>query len=115
MVFERGSRLNIIEASQHAVDGRAIMNLDRNEWIIYSSGAFRWKSNRQPATFSPKDIQSTKWISEDDLITISKLQIEDALKNLWYDAKTNEIVGHEKFMAGILSAAKTNSMKEEQK
>ena len=106
--------MNIIEASHQAVAGKAIMNLDRNEWILYSSGAFRWKNNRQPATFTPKDMQSNKWISEDDLITISKLQIEESFKCIYADSKTGEIMGFEKFISAVLSAAKTNSLKEEQ-
>lgn len=106
--------MNIIEANEIAQKGKAIMNLERNEWIIYSSGSYRWRTNRQPATFSPKDISSTKWISEDDLITISKLQIDEAYKGLYVDPQDpNKICGYEKFMAAILGAAKTNSLREE--
>lgn len=108
--------MNIIEANEVALKGKAIMNLERNEWLIYSSGSYRWRTNRQPAVFSPKDISSTKWISEDDLITISKLQIDEAFKAVYIDPQdATKICGYEKMMGMILGAAKTNSLREETK
>jgi hypothetical protein len=75
--------MNIIDAVQNALDsGAAIMNFDRGEWIILSGGALRYKCNREVANLGPKDILSMNWITENDLITISRSQIEFALKKL---------------------------------
>ena len=104
--------MNIIEAVGHAcASGKAIMNLDRNEWVIISGGALRWKSNRQPASLNPKDIMSKKWITEDDLITISKLQIDEAFcflhPQIGADGEPS-IVGYEAFIDSIMRASHTN-------
>lgn len=104
--------MNIIEAVNTAITRQiAIMNLERNEWIIISGGALRWKNNRQPAALSPKDIMSQKWITEDDLITISKLQIDEALSFLQPSRDEHgelEISGFEHFWESIMRASHTN-------
>lgn len=105
--------MNVIEAIEKAMAGNAIMCLDRNEWIICSGGALRWKSNREIAVLTPRDILS-KWICEDDLITISKIQLEEALQFL--RMKMNEdgdIVIEEtsKFFDAVTNASHTNKQR----
>jgi hypothetical protein len=104
--------MNIIEAVTTASTRQiGIMNLERNEWIIISGGALRWKNNRQPASLSPKDIMSQKWITEDDLITVSKLQIDEALSFLQPTKNEQgelDIVGYEHFIDSIMRASHTN-------
>lgn len=104
--------MNIIEAVQKATEqNQAIMCLDRNEWIVCSGGQLRWKSNRQPANLTVKDIMSDKWISEDSLLTLSKLQIKEALNlielGLNPDGKI-EIKNTDKFFEAIQNASHTN-------
>lgn len=106
--------MNVINAVEKGLAGNAIMNLERNEWIIISGGMLRWKSNRQPATLTPRDIMTDKWICEDDLITISKLQIEEALKLLSFSMNEDgdiTITNQEKFFEYIVSSSHTNSQR----
>jgi len=106
--------MNVIEAVSKAVAGSAIMNTERNEWIIYSSGALRWKSNRQTANLTPRDIMTEKWICEDDLITVSKIQIEEALTHLKIAESSDGdlfIVDDTKFFESIMSASHTNKLR----
>lgn len=105
--------MNIIEANEIAVKGKAIMNLDRKEWIVYSSGSYRWKNNRLACHFAPMDISSKRWISEDDLIIISKLQIEEAFNELSVDSDTTSIKGFDEFIEHIFTEAKFNQVREE--
>jgi hypothetical protein len=99
--------MNIIDAVQTAmVDSVAIMNLERQEWLILSGGALRYKCNREAASLGPKDILSMSWITENDLIYISRAQIEVALKKLAIVEinEVNEIVGTEGFFEEIMKA-----------
>jgi hypothetical protein len=106
--------MNIIEANEIAVKGKAIMNLDRKEWIVYSSGSYRWKNSRLACHFAPMDISSKRWISEDDLIIISKLQIEEAFNELSVDPQdTTAIKGFDEFIEHIFTEAKFNQVREE--
>ena len=88
--------MNIIEAVNKAAEGYAILCVDRNEWIICSGGQLRWKTNRQPVMLGVKDIMSNKWISEDELLTISEVQLNEALNFLVMETEGDVIVIKEK-------------------
>lgn len=106
--------MNIISAVEKGLAGNSIMNLERNEWIIISGGMLRWKSNRQPAILTPRDIMSEKWICEEDLITISKLQIEEALKLLRFAMNEDgdiTITEQDKFFEYIVNSSHTNKQR----
>ncbi len=103
--------MNIIDAVQSAVENNvAIMNLDRQEWIILSGGALRYKCNREAASLTPKDILSMAWITENDLISLSKEQLKLALGKL--SAVENDgvytIVGVDDFFESIMHANYAN-------
>lgn len=103
--------MNIIDAVQTAMsDSVAFMNLERQEWLILSGGAIRYKNTREPAIINPKDIVSMAWITENDLMCVSRAQIEIALKRLTV-AEVNgqyEIVGYDRFFEEITAAVYTN-------
>jgi hypothetical protein len=104
--------MNIIEAVKAAEQNQAIMCLDRNEWLICSGGQLRWKSNRQLANLTVKDIMSEKWISEDSLLTVSKLQIKEHLNLIELgfepDSGKIEIKNTNKFFEAIQNVSHTN-------
>jgi hypothetical protein len=107
--------MNVIEAVAKALsDSISIMCLDRLEWIICSGGQLRWKSNRQPANLTVKDIMSDRWITEDCLLTVSKLQIQEALSLLSFNVNpegTVEIKNTEKFFEALQNASHTNKQR----
>jgi len=107
--------MNIIEAVLKATEqNQAIMCLDRNEWLVCSGGQLRWKSNRQPANLTVKDIMSEKWISEDSLLTVSKLQIKEAFRliELGLNSEGNvEIKNTDAFFEAIQNASHTNKLR----
>jgi hypothetical protein len=103
--------MNIIDAVKEATTKNvAIMSIDRNEWIIVSGGSLRYKCNRELANLTPKDILAMNWISENDLIVISKAQIEEALKKLaiaFIDGEPT-ISGFDSFFDSLTQANFTN-------
>ena len=55
------------------------MNEERGEWIEFSSGAFRYCSNREEVKFSMKDLLSERWLSEKDFIITHRTKVLDAI------------------------------------
>lgn len=104
--------MNIIEAVEKAQSGYAIMCLEQKEWIISSGGHLRWKSNRQPVHLTIGNIMSKKWISEDELITVSRIQIEDSLKILEIsDDKTIKQESINRFFEQLISESYANNLR----
>jgi len=103
--------MNIIEAVKKAMSGQAIMSVERNEWIICSGGLLRWKSNRQAVTLTPRDIMCDKWICEDDLITISKIQLDESFSVLRFEIDSDgdiAVSNKDEFFKFIYGVSHTN-------
>jgi len=73
----------INEAARAASEsGERIFCEDRGEWIEYSSGAFRYCSNRAEVKFSLKDLTSDRWLLESDFIVTHNGRVESAVNEL---------------------------------
>lgn len=104
--------MNIVEAVSKAVQSKlAIMNCERSEWLIVSNGILKWKKNRQTVTLTPKDILSTSWICEDDILTISAIQIQSAITYLTVEIGFNgkpEIKNIDGFIDNLVMVSRMN-------
>jgi len=72
--------MNIVEAMKRGLSGQKIKRLRKNEWMMITSNGseMRWASNRQKVVITVDDIISEDWICEEDVIVISRNQIEEA-------------------------------------
>jgi hypothetical protein len=72
--------MNIVEAMKRGVSGQKIKRIQKDEWIIVTSNGteMRWASNRQKAFITVDDIISDDWMCEEDVVVISRNQIEEA-------------------------------------
>ena len=70
----------IVEAMERALAGQKIKRKQRDEWLIVTDGGteLRWVNNRQRAHLLVADIMANDWICEEDVITISRCQVEEA-------------------------------------
>lgn len=73
--------MNVYEAMRYAFAGQQIKRKFKDEWIILANDGsrLRWVKNRQLAVLTPEDLVAVDWLIEDDEVTISRFQIEEAL------------------------------------
>ena len=74
----------IVEAMKRANAGQKIKRKSRNEWVISTSKGteIRYASNRQKVILTISDIMADDWICEEDVVVISRCQVEEAFKIL---------------------------------
>ena len=96
--------MNIIEAMLRGITGQRIKRESKNEWMIVTSKGteIRWASNRQKAVIIINDILAEDWMCEEDVIVISRNQIEEAFKLLKIEPEgKKEFLKHLGFKWGI--------------
>lgn len=76
--------MNIVEAMNRALTGQRIKRKQKNEWMIVSDGKseLRWLNNRQRVHLTVADVIADDWMSEEDMVTVSRIQVEEALSLL---------------------------------
>ena len=82
--------MNVYEVMQYAFEGQQIKRRLRNEWMLLANDGsqLRWVKNRQIVVLTPKDLIATDWMIENDEITVSLLQIEEALTKFGFSDET---------------------------
>ena len=72
--------MNIVAAMERALTGQKIKRLSKDEWLVVTDAGseLRWVSNRQRAHLTVADVMANDWISEEDIVTISRYQAEEA-------------------------------------
>ena len=96
--------MNIIEAMLRGITGQRIKRESKNEWMIVTSKGteIRWASNRQKAVITINDILAEDWMCEEDVVVISRNQIEEAFKLLKIEPEGKiEFLKHLGFKWGI--------------
>ena len=73
--------MDIVTAMGRALVGQRIKRKQKDEWLVVTDAGteLRWVSNRQRAHLTVADIMAEDWISEEDMVTVSKYQVEEAL------------------------------------
>lgn len=76
--------MNIIEATKKALSGQKIKRMQKDEWILATDGGsiLRWHNNRQRVHLTIADILGQDWVCEEDVIMVSRYQVEEGLKDL---------------------------------
>jgi len=74
----------IVDAMKRAIAGQKIKRKLRDEWILSTSKGteLRYASNRQKVILTVSDVLADDWICEEDVVIISRCQVEEAFK-LW--------------------------------
>jgi len=92
--------MNIVEAMERALKGQKIKRKQKDEWLLVTDVGteLRWFNNRQRAHLTVADIMATDWICEEDVVTVSRCQVEEAFAKL---VAGNEIMGKEEFFTHL--------------
>jgi hypothetical protein len=74
----------IVEAMKRGLSGQKIKRKSKDEWMLITSNGtdMRWASNRQKALITVDDILAEDWMCEEDVVVISRCQIEEAFELL---------------------------------
>jgi len=75
--------MNILDALKRGLSGEKIKRAD-GEWLVVGSNgtSLRFVANRQVFHPTIADILANNWIAENDFISVSNYQVEEALNQI---------------------------------